>query len=106
VPWSPKPGQRGAFPFWAAFLSGVIPWLMLVQATKPFRIKFPDCCRTAGELARFLVAHAPQPADTKSRIWTREEVAETVRRMTIEQFGLKPEDYRADARFVEDLGAG
>jgi hypothetical protein len=33
-------------------------------------------------------------------------VAVTVRRLTIEHLGLRPEQYREDARFVEDLGAG
>jgi acyl carrier protein len=93
-------------PPWAAALLGVVPWRLALIATKPFRTEFPQSCLTAGELARFLVGHAPGLLAPTGRVWTREEVAVTVRRLTIEHLGLRPEQYREDARFVEDLGAG
>lgn len=36
---------------------------------------------------------------------SREQVASKVREITIEQLGIKPEQYHEDARFVEDFGA-
>lgn len=97
---------RLGLPGWIGALGVVFLWAGLLTLTKPLRTEFPSSCRTAGELARLLVAHAPALFAPRGRVWTREEVAETVRRLTIEHLGLKPQDYREDARFVEDFGAG
>ena len=83
--------------------SGLLVGLAGLLATMPWRTEFPEHCRTVGELARKLIILAP--AVVAHRTWTREEVAETIRQLTIQLLGLKPEQYRPDARFVQDLGA-
>jgi len=47
--------------------------------------------------------HWPDPATVRP-VQTREAIAESVRRIVIEQLGIRPGDYREDARFVEDFG--
>jgi DNA-binding transcriptional LysR family regulator len=94
------------FPVWAALGSGVGLWSLALVASQPLCIELPKSCRTAGQLAQFLVAHAPKLFEPTGRVWTRAEVAETVRCLTIEHLGLKPEQYREGARFVQDLGGG
>ena len=93
-------------PFWASAMAGVVPWRLAHVATRAFRTEFPASCRTAGELAQYLVGHAAKLFEPTGRVWTREEVAITIRRLTIEHLGLRPDQYDEHARFVEDLGAG
>jgi hypothetical protein len=38
--------------------------------------------------------------------WTRDQVASLVKKLVIEQLGLREEQYREDAHFVKDLGMG
>jgi len=92
------------FSLMPALLLAIVPWGLARAATIPLCTEFPNSCRTAGQLAHFLVAHAPKLFEPAGRAWTRSEVAEAVRRITIEQLGLKPGQYREDARFVQDLG--
>jgi hypothetical protein len=89
-----------------ALAVAVVPWRLALAATRPLCKEFPKSCRTAGQLAYFLVEHAPKLFAPTGRVWTRAEVADTIRRLTIEQLGLTPEQYRPDARFIQDLGAG
>jgi len=92
--------------YWAAPVAAIVPWSLALAATQPLCTEFPDSCRTAGQFAHFLVMHAPKLFEPTGRVWTRAEVAETIRRLTVEHLGLKPDQYREDARFVEDLGGG
>lgn len=39
------------------------------------------------------------------RLYSRAEIAEHVRRITIEQLGLRPEEYREEGRFIQDFHA-
>ena len=47
--------------------------------------------------------HWPDPAAVRP-VLTREAIAESVRRIVIEQLGIRPGEYREDGRFVEDFG--
>ena len=70
-----------------------------VRLTQPFRSCIP---------ARFSKVQALVPfAVTSDAIaWTRDQVASLVKRLVIEQLGLREEQYREDAHFVKDLGMG
>lgn len=94
------------FSFWAAPGAAIVPSGLAVAVTRPLCTEFPKSCGTVGQLAHFLVGHAPKLFEPAGRVWSRSEVAETIRRITIELLGLQPEQYREDAGFVEDLGAG
>lgn len=93
------------WPFWTRILLAMLAWSSAMMLTRPLCVEFKDLA-TAGELAQFLVAAAPNIFEPKGREWSRADVAEAIRSIVITQLGLKPEQYREDARFVQDLGAG
>ena len=45
----------------------------------------------------------PDPAAVRP-VLMREAIADSVRRIVIEQLGIRPGEYREDGRFVEDFG--
>lgn len=67
----------------------------------PFSDEAAATLRTPGDVIDYVVKelHARGTAPTRSL------VAEIVRLRTLEHLGIKPKDYREDARFVEDFGA-
>ena len=70
--------------------------------TRPFASSLPKSHSTVAELVSFLVSHNHQllKADQKRR--SREQVAAVVREIVVEH--LYCDNYREEARFVEDLG--
>jgi hypothetical protein len=92
-----------------AFLA-VCPWyvagactglvaFVAVRLTQPLRLRIP---------ARFSKIRALVPfAVTSDAIaWTRDQVASLVKKLVIEQLGLREGQYREGAHFVKDLGMG
>lgn len=67
-------------------------------ATRPLRSEFSREYTTVGELAKYLALHSPH---TFKKNWTREEIAETVRRIIIDQTGT--DEFHEDSRFVQDM---
>jgi len=63
---------------------------------------FPKSHSTVEQLVNFLVARNPQLLKVEQKKWSREQVAAVVREIVIEN--LCCDNYREDARFVEDLG--
>ncbi|MGA2544862.1 MAG: hypothetical protein ABSG78_25205 [Verrucomicrobiota bacterium] len=72
--------------------------------TKQMATTFPPRLRTVEGLTRWLVANNPKLVEGPPGQWSREQVAEKVREIVIDQFGLKIENYREEARFIEDFG--
>lgn len=66
--------------------------------TRSLRSEFSREYTTVGELAEYLAVHTPH---TFKKDWTRDEIAETVRQIIIDQTGVH--DFHEDSRFVEDL---
>lgn len=66
--------------------------------TRPLRSDFSREYTTVGELAEYLAVHSPH---TFKKEWTREEVADTVRQIIIDQTGIS--DFHQDSRFVQDM---
>ncbi len=94
------------WPGWVSFGLAVAVFVIGHRLTQPWGREFPRELATAGQLAQRLVGIAPKLFEPEGRRWRRSDVAQIVREITIEQLGLKPEQYREDARFVEDLGMG
>lgn len=95
----------------AVFLSGgrgaalLVPVVVLVGVgqlgailTRPLKREFRDRYAHAGDLARYAAIHTPHRF---KREWTKEEIAQTVRQIIIDQTGIK--DFTDDSRFVEDM---
>ena len=91
-------------PWW--FFLGLPLWALSIQASKPLCREFPRHRSTVGQLSEFLLGAAPELFQPTGRSWSRPEVAAGIRDMTIEELGLKPGEYREDARFVGDLAGG
>lgn len=93
------------WPFWTRMLLAMMAWSSAMTLTRPLCVEFRKDLATAGGLANYLVAAAPKIFEPQGREWSRADVAEAIRPIVITQLGLKPEQYREDARFVQDLGA-
>ncbi len=91
-------------PWW--LWMGLPLWMLMIQVSKPLCYEFPRHRSTVGQLTTFLAGAAPQLFEPAGRSWSRSEVAAVIRDMTVEELGLKPGQYREDARFVEDLAGG
>ena len=66
--------------------------------TRPLKCDFPGEYEQAGELAKHLALHSPH---SFKKEWTREEVAQLVRQIVIDETGV--ENFTEDSRFVEDM---
>jgi hypothetical protein len=73
------------------------------MATRPFRTEFLPRAATVGDLSRSLVAHKTDLASPTPGRWTREQAAERVREIVIEQLDCAG-TYREDVSFINDLG--
>ncbi len=65
--------------------------------------EFPTELQTVGTLARWVMTHKPDLANTNIPKWTPDQVEARVREIIVEQLGCKP-DFSLDASFVKDLG--
>jgi len=83
---------------WAAAAVGtVLVACVATQITRPFGSRIPARYSRLRKLVPFAV--------TSDAIgWTREQVTSLVRKLVIEQLGLREGQYREDAHFVKDLG--
>lgn len=83
----------------------VIEWLVAALNRREFSQPPPP--RNTGW---FVTNHQPGPESAPVRpvlmreAIAREAIAESVRRIVIEQLGIRPGEYREDGRFVEDFG--
>jgi acyl carrier protein len=83
---------------WAAAVAGtVLVACVAARLTRPFRSRIPARYSRLRELVPFAVT-----SDAIS--WTRDQVAALVRKLVIEQLGLREGQYREDAEFMKDLG--
>lgn len=89
-----------------AAIVGGLGWAIGFKITESSVIEFPKACKTVGELAQHLAIYSDAVFKPQGRKWTRAEVAEGVKQITMDYLGLSPSDYREDAEFVKDFGAG
>ena len=88
--WIPFP-----FSFIAAVVVGVIVDLIMT----PFKCELPTEFNQVKDLIQFVTT-------LDSRIWSKEEVFQTVRAITVEQLGVNESHVTLEAHFVNDLGVG
>lgn len=69
------------------------------RLTRPFRSCIPPRYSRLRDLVPFAVT-------SDAIFWTRDQVATLIRKLVIEQLGLREGQYREDAHFVKDLGLG
>jgi hypothetical protein len=89
----------------SAIIAG-LGWAIGFKLTESTAVEFPKVCSTVGELAHHLAKCSDAIFKPQGRKWTRAEVAEGVKQITIDTLGLSPSDYREDAEFIKDFGAG
>lgn len=71
--------------------------VFLALITRRFRTEIPRKVRTVRDLVPFAMT-------SDSITWHRDEVSEEVRKIVMEQLGLKDGQYTEDADFIRDLG--
>lgn len=74
--------------------------------TRGLRYQFKPAFASVGGFSRWMVVTNPETFGGPTGEWTREQVAEKVRLICIEQLGLSPGTYREDADFIKDFGMG
>jgi hypothetical protein len=74
--------------------------------TRELRYQFKPPFASVGSFSRWMVVTNPETFGGPTGEWTREQIAEKVRLICIEQLGLSPGTYREDADFVKDFGVG
>lgn len=85
---------------WAvAAACSVLVAYVAARLTRPFCSRIPARYSRLRELVPFAVT-------SDAIAWTRDQVAALVRKLVIEQLGLREGQYREDAHFVKDLGMG
>jgi acyl carrier protein len=100
--WAPSVKLR--YLFVAGAITALVAGYLVQRATHACCTEFPPLVETAGDMARWVMAHKPDLAGPVPGCWTREQVAARVREIVIEQLDCA-NIYRDDASFVQDLGA-
>jgi acyl carrier protein/uncharacterized membrane protein len=77
-----------------------VPSLVVVDLlTRSFRVCIPSRFQSIRDLIPYAL--------TSERLkWTREGVSIVIKRIVMEQFGIKESEYTEDSRFIEDFGMG
>ena len=101
--WAPE--ASGSMGLWVGLAAALAAHICTWFATARFRTDFPSLIATIGDLSRWVTAHKSDLASPIPGRWTREQVAERVRQIVINQLGCERR-YREDASFVKDLGLG
>ena len=84
-------------PFVGAFFAAVIIGIMGACLTIPFKREFPTRFSRVQDLAQFI-------ATLDAGVWSKDEVFQKVRAITVEQLGVKESQVTLEAKFLDDLG--
>jgi hypothetical protein len=102
--------QPGYAAFFVSFMTFGAVAILLGSAsayvTRPLRYRFEPAFASVGNFSRWMVVTCPEIFGGPTCEWTRDQIAEKVRAICIEQLGLSPGTYREDADFVKDFGIG
>jgi len=71
--------------------------------TRPFMYTFPSRYAYVGDMVRHASTVSANACMRPNEGWTRDQVAEVVRHLTLVEVGIYEREYREDARFVEDF---
>ena len=72
--------------------------------TRPFKTEFRRRFRTIAGLVEHLLLHAPHTIKHEQRVWTRAQIAETVRAIIVDITGKT--DFTDDSHFTNDMRLG
>lgn len=86
---------------WAAAGISILCGFLLSVLSRPCRNSFPRGVSTVGELVEYLLSHSPEDFKRIRRVWTRAQVAETVRAVIVDQVGIKK--FTDDSDFIDDM---
>ena len=86
------------FPFALALGTAVLVSIIGVYLTVPLQREFPDRYSQVRDLVQFVTT-------LDSGTWSKEEVFQKVRAITVEQLGVKESQVTLEANFVKDLKA-
>jgi hypothetical protein len=75
--------------------------IIAAVVTRPFKTEFRRGFRTFGGLVEHLLLHAPHAFKREQRMWTRAQIAETVRAIIVEITGKT--DFTDDSHFTNDM---
>lgn len=84
------------------FLSGIISTIVAViiqAATVSLKVEFPSDFNKVKDLIRIVSA-------LDATIWNRDAVYDRVKKLVVEQLGVKESDVHPNSHFVDDLGMG
>ncbi len=73
--------------------------IILAKFTQPFKTEFPNKIYVVKDLIRFVTT-------TNDKVWTKDEVYEKLREISVRVLGVKPEDIKPEAHWVKDLAVG
>jgi hypothetical protein len=76
----------------------------ITVVTRPLRTEFRRRFQTFGGLVEHLLLHAPHTFKREPRVWTRAQVAETVRAIIVDVTGKT--DFTDDSHFINDMRLG
>jgi acyl carrier protein len=83
----------------AAAMCAVLVAVVAVRITQPFRSQIPIRYSRVRKLVPFAIT-------SDAIAWTREQVAVLVKKLVVENLGIRADQYRENAHFVNDLGMG
>jgi acyl carrier protein len=79
---------------------------LVMAYEEEFQIKIPPPDAEAMGTPKEVIDYIAKCLRARGEHPDRSQIAETVKQITLEQLGLKPEDYWEEARYIEDLGTG
>lgn len=78
--------------------------ITLSLVTRPFKTEFRPRFRTVAALVAYLLLHSPHSFKRQERVWTRAQIAETVRAIIADVTGKT--DFTEDSHFINDMRLG
>src|SRR6266536_5366321 len=72
--------------------------------TRPFKTEFRRRFQTVGALVEHLILHAPHTFKREQRVWTRGQIADTVRAIIVDVTGKT--NFTEDSHFINDMRLG
>jgi hypothetical protein len=78
--------------------------IALSVLTRPFRTEFPSRFRTVAALVNYLCLNSPHTFRRERGVWTRPQIAETVRAIIVDVTGKT--NFTEDSDFINDMRLG
>lgn len=92
-------GSRVAFFF--GLLAAAVAGYSSMFLTRPFKNNFRRRYEHFGDLAKYLALDSPHTFKKQNRTWTREQVAQVVREIIVDETGRT--DFTEDSHFINDM---